>query len=452
MSGSEENSARLTESCHDDLLKRVEELEQEVQRLRDALDQERCYREFVEKMLGLGISYVATVAVDRDPTLQPSKSLRVVKALDRLKRHRYGRFIQLCPAADFSDLEKEYVSVLRDGPGKESGCGMFELGLCYKFGEGVEQDLAKAAMHFRLASEKECSYADAWWGGALVSGEGVEKNPTEGTKYLKKAADQGNACAQVYYAGCLRFGNGVSRNPQEAERYLKQAAAQNHARAQFLLARDMSDPMSAAYLAKAASQGYPPANLAYAYCLFNGRGVTMDKRRASKHIHYAAVAGYPPGVYQHGMALLHAAQNRAQAAMAVSLIQKAANGGSVKALLAYGLCLQNGVGVQCDSAKACTFLKKAADRGDNDACLAYGICLRNGYGIEPQPDEAITYFKKAADRGMNIARALYDACTGDAAEVERKRIRANVICEMGRFRLQKLITNTSMLAKLHLYL
>ena len=278
----EEKTGRSTESCQDDLLKRVDELEQEVHRLRDALDQERCYREFVERMLGLGISYVATLAVDHDPTLQPSKSLPIVKALARVKRHRYGRFVQLCPATDFSELEKEYVSVLRDGPGKESGYGMFELGLCYQFGEGVEQDPAKAVMHFRLASEKECSYGDAWLGHALVFGDGVEKNPTEGMKYLKKAADQGNAFAQVSYASGLCFGNGASRNPGEAKRYLKQAAAQNHARAQFLLAGDMSGPEAVAYLARAASQGYAPANMAYARCLFNGTGIKEDKRQASR--------------------------------------------------------------------------------------------------------------------------------------------------------------------------
>ena len=65
------------------------------------------------------------------------------------------------------------------------------LGVCYERGEGVEQDLARAADFYRRAAEQEDAAAQCNLGYLYESGEGVEQSWEEAVRWYQAAADQG---------------------------------------------------------------------------------------------------------------------------------------------------------------------------------------------------------------------------------------------------------------------
>jgi TPR repeat protein len=82
---------------------------------------------------------------------------------------------------------------------------MFNLGLSYKKGEGVEQDLAQATKWFRAAALQGESSAMLNLGRLYEKGEGVEKDLAQAYAYYKVAAlDYGDRDARRPLAQLLK--------------------------------------------------------------------------------------------------------------------------------------------------------------------------------------------------------------------------------------------------------
>lgn len=82
---------------------------------------------------------------------------------------------------------------------------MFNLGLSYKKGEGVEQDLPQAAKWFRAAALQGESSAMLNLGQLYEKGEGVEKDLAQAYAYYKVAAlDYGDRDARRPLAQLLK--------------------------------------------------------------------------------------------------------------------------------------------------------------------------------------------------------------------------------------------------------
>ena len=74
------------------------------------------------------------------------------------------------------------------------------LGLCYKNGQGVEQDYAQEAKWYRKAAEQGYAIAQYNLGVSYKKGQGVPQDTSEAIKWFKKAAEQGLAAAQSVLA------------------------------------------------------------------------------------------------------------------------------------------------------------------------------------------------------------------------------------------------------------
>lgn len=111
-----------------------------------------------------------------------------------------------------------------------------QLGLAYRNGKGVPQDLTEAVKWYGRAAEKNYAEAQAYLGFMYMTGRGVRRNDVEAAKWHRKAAEQGNALGQ-YNLGLmyLHGRGGVETSKVQAYVWLKLAAEQNNGSAQVQL-------------------------------------------------------------------------------------------------------------------------------------------------------------------------------------------------------------------------
>ncbi len=132
---------------------------------------------------------------------------------------------------DLTEAVRLYSLAAKQG----NAAAQFNLGLCYEDGEGVERNLTEAARLYSLAAEQGDDAAQCNLGGCYEEGIGVERNTTEAVRLYSLAAEQGDALAQFHLGFCYEKGEGVEQDLTEAARLYSLAAAQGNASAQGVL-------------------------------------------------------------------------------------------------------------------------------------------------------------------------------------------------------------------------
>ena len=113
-----------------------------------------------------------------------------------------------------------------------------QLGYDYNFGKnGKPQDYGMAVKYFRLAADQGYAMAQYNLGVCYKRGEGVPQDYAQAVKYYRLAADQGYADAQYNLALCYEEGQGVAKNLNEAIRLYRMVAATGDDDAKKALAR-----------------------------------------------------------------------------------------------------------------------------------------------------------------------------------------------------------------------
>ncbi|MEI7850242.1 MAG: tetratricopeptide repeat-containing serine protease family protein [Kiritimatiellales bacterium] len=184
----------------------------------------------------------------------------------------------------------------------------YNLGICYKNGEGVPQDYKEAIKWFRLAADQGYAEAQAVLGICYGLGNGVPSDDKEAEKWYRLAAEQGNTAAQfllgVYYAN----GKGISQDYEEAVKWFRLAAEKGDAPAQYSLglcyARGegvLQDYKEAAkWYRLAAEQGDDKAQSNLGLCYARGQGVLEDYVEAYAWSIIAAMNGNEPAAKNKG--------------------------------------------------------------------------------------------------------------------------------------------------------
>lgn len=128
------------------------------------------------------------------------------------------------------------LATLRQQAEKGDPAAQTQLGLAYRNGKGVNQDLEEAVKWYTRAAEKNHAEAQAYLGFMYMTGRGVRRNDAEAAKWHRKAAEQGNPLGQ-YNLGLmyLHGRGGTEANKQQAYAWLKLAAEQNNGSAQVQL-------------------------------------------------------------------------------------------------------------------------------------------------------------------------------------------------------------------------
>jgi TPR repeat protein len=159
-----------------------------------------------------------------------------------------------------------------------------ELGDCFYYGNGVDEDDAQAVGWYRKAAEQGHATAQNNLGFCFKRGEGVGQDFAEAASWCRKAAEQGHTNAENELGSCLYNGKGVSQDRAEAASWFRKAAEQGHAGAQNWLAFcfkrgegvDQDDAEAARWFQKAAEQGNMSACVNYGELLAEGKGVARN--------------------------------------------------------------------------------------------------------------------------------------------------------------------------------
>ncbi|MGN0884524.1 MAG: caspase family protein [Candidatus Spyradosoma sp.] len=97
----------------------------------------------------------------------------------------------------------EQIREWRAAANRGEAWAQYNLGLCYKFGNGVEKDLREAVRWFRRAAEQGDAQAQFNLGACYANGEGVEEDLFEAWHWFSLAADQGYSNAKEALASEL---------------------------------------------------------------------------------------------------------------------------------------------------------------------------------------------------------------------------------------------------------
>ncbi|MBP3823139.1 MAG: SEL1-like repeat protein [Bacteroidaceae bacterium] len=214
-----------------------------------------------------------------------------------------------------------------------------DLGICYGYGYGIEQNFTEAVQWHQKAANQGMAEAQYYMGNYYEFGNGVSQSYTEAVKWYRMAANQGHKYAQNNLGSCLYDGRGIQQNYSEAVRF---------------------------FLA-AAEQGLDRAQCSLGICYENGIGVSQDYAEAVKWYRKSAEQGYARGE------------------------------------LCLGLCYDKGNGVSQDHTEAVKWYKSAVEKGDGAAMYYLGICYGYGYGVEKNQDEADRLYKMSAETGFQPA-------------------------------------------------
>lgn len=250
-----------------------------------------------------------------------------------------------------------------------------DLGLCYEYGYGLNQDTFKAQENIKKAADLGFPYATYVLGRYYLTGL-VQKDAAHGLQLLEEAAQKNVAEALLllgdyfffdydqleeydkgfdYYTRaeklgyltegigmCYEFGIGVEAQPAKAFGYYKQAAERRNQEASYRLAR----------------------------CYYFGVGTEIDK---------AAAYGY---------------------------FMEVAQQGNVYACYFVAVQLLEGDGIPMDLRDGVEWLMKAAEADHAEAQYKLANCYLMGDGVEENEDLALEWFERAADNGHEEAIRL----------------------------------------------
>ena len=255
--------------------------------------------------------------------------------------------------------------------------GMSNLGMCYRDGEGVQEDQEQAMAWYQKAYEL---HGDA--AGEAVIGIGLiysgQKNYVKKVEWYKKSAEEGYDWGMRNLGMCYRDGEGVQEDQEQAMAWY-QKAYELHGDAAgeavigigLIYSGQKNYVKKVEWYKKSAEEGYDWGMRNLGMCYRDGEGVQEDQEQA--------MAWYQKAYELHGDA-------------------------AGEAVIGIGLIYSG----QKNYVKKVEWYKKSAEEGYDWGMHNLGKCYRDGEGVQEDQEQAREWYQKAVD------------CHGDAEEDARK--------------------------------
>jgi uncharacterized protein len=292
----------------------------------------------------------------------------------------------------------------------------FLLGFFNYHGLSCQEDICKAAQHFRAAAAHSHILALCNLGTCYYKGwSNQEADMNEAFRHYKLSADLGNPVAQYNAGLCLELGIGVDADVSHAVRYFRMAADRGYPEAQYSLGvcletgsaagnvattpKDMEEAFK--YYSLAAESGHTTARHAVGVCLENGEGVSKNTDLAAAAFLIAADAGYPASQCCVGQRFEYGNGLNKDLRKAVNYYILAAENGHSEAQFMAGWSLEFGQGTEFDIPRAVDFYQRAADNGLPLAQCNFARCCEFGIGVGTDLARAVSYYKLAAAEEMS---------------------------------------------------
>lgn len=119
--------------------------------------------------------------------------------------------------------ENKAFKYFKKASAKGNPDALYQLGIAYLDGRGVEQSNRLAVDCFRKAADKGHIEATVELGVCYANGTGIKQNYERAIELYRVAADKGNNEAQLNLGICYQYGAGVEKNMEEAVHWYKLA-------------------------------------------------------------------------------------------------------------------------------------------------------------------------------------------------------------------------------------
>ena len=234
--------------------------------------------------------------------------------------------------------------------------GMFLVGRCYNFGQGVNQSYQKAAEWYQKSADLGDSWAMGNLGSLYEYGSGVSQNYQKALDLYLKSAELGNSDAMLSLGSLYDRGAGVTQDYRKAEEWYIKAAE--------------------------AGESDAAARIGWMYLV--GEGVEKDPAKAGIYLEQAAEAGIANSMNNLGNMYRNGVGVTKDYSKAMSWLLKAADNGNVTALSNVGLMYDRGEGVTKDRATALIWYMKAVEAGyiPNEFLMGYWSSNNGAYTFE----------------------------------------------------------------------
>jgi len=180
----------------------------------------------------------------------------------------------------------------------QAGCN---LGNCYANGNGIDQDMGKAAHWFNHSALLGCALAQFNLGVLHSLGEGVEQDMIQAIKWFFLSSKHGNAQAEFNLGICYSQGLGIEQNLSEAYQWYLRSAMKGNAQAECSLGicyaqgngveKDLEEALK--WLTLSAVHGNAEAECNLGICYATGNGVEKDLNQAVDWFTLSAYKGNP---------------------------------------------------------------------------------------------------------------------------------------------------------------
>ncbi len=302
------------------------------------------------------------------------------------------------------------MTELREKADAGDSSAAFDLGRAYEKGNGVPQDMLKAAFWYRKAAEEGDAKAQDSLGVLYWLGAGVEKDRKQAIEWYRKAARQGDANAM--------FNLGVSYYNGEAN------IDDTLAYAWFLLASEAgsSPGRDAATRSRAehGESGFRDACLAIGEMYEKGQDMPPSQERAIAW--YKRVAEGPGhGVAAERLAGIYLSADNYNDAR--PWCEAAAKDKMPGGAFCLGYLYQRGLGVKQDFKAAFTWYLQGAKGGNAAATNAVIQMYENGQGTPVDHTEAIYWLLRSSNRGDKNAQAEARRLRASMSDKEWKAVR-----------------------------
>lgn len=301
---------------------------------------------------------------------------------------------------------------------------MDEVGDCYRWGVGVDENINKAKEWYLKAADNE-NYEAMNSLGILCHNSAQEAADMhsanelykKANKWYRKAIDGGHVVAMANLAHSYLNGMGTDKSTNEAIKWYTKAAEEGYVDAMVSLGKIYSDnnnkvtrnfQKAKEWYTKAADKGNTDAMFYLGDMYYGGYIGQKNFNKALKWFEKSAKGGDADAMNMIGYMYNHGEGVSKNLSMAMEWYHKAANAGSSTAMSNIGYAYDEGEGVAQNYAEAIRWYKMSADAGNSIAMRLIGKLYYNGNGVSEDVNLAMQWWQRAAEAGDDTAKRWID--------------------------------------------